>query len=261
MRILCCFKLSPDYDKVLDRDWAAAQFPLSDISYVPRGLGCYDEAALEAALRLRDEALARGQAAELTAATVSCEAIDAFARRLYALGVQRVVQIKTCAAADFQPEKVSLALAAVFSNEPFSAVLCGIQSAEGCGMTPYRLAQKLGMPCFSNVTALALCEGGLRVTCESSGGARCASVRTPAVYAIGNSAQPYLRMATIRQRMAVANRLPEVRTISLPDTEETISLLHVSRPVSGRRCVFVTGDSCTKQAETFLNMCPEVKHK
>ena len=91
MNILCCFKISPDYDKVVEKDWAAAELSGPDTSYVPHGPGCYDEAALELALRLRDEGQKRGESVRITAATVSNATPAAFARQLYALGVDRVV--------------------------------------------------------------------------------------------------------------------------------------------------------------------------
>ena len=91
MNILCCFKISPDYDKVVEKDWAAVGSNGPDTSYVPRGPGCYDEAALELALRLRDGANARGEAVRVTAATAADTAPAAFARQLYALGVTDAV--------------------------------------------------------------------------------------------------------------------------------------------------------------------------
>ena len=259
MNILCCFKISPDYDKVVERDWSAAGSAAPDTSYVPRGPGCYDEAALEAALRLRDEAQARGETADVTAATVSNGKLDAFARSLYALGVQRVVQIRAPEPLNFHPETVSATIAAAFAGERFDAVFCGAQSAEGCSMTPYRLAQRLGLPCLANVTALQLLDGGVRVACEAPGGERRATVTAPAVYAVGNSAHPYLRMATVRQRTAVSDRLPEVIEVPAPEAPEPLTLLRFSRPSAGRRCVFVEGATCAEKAGALLKLCPEVR--
>lgn len=259
MNILCCFKISPDYDKVLERDWSAAGPSGPDTSYVPHGPGCYDEAALELALRLRDEALARGDDVHVTAATVSAEKIDAFARLLYALGVARVVQIRAPETADFQPETVNAALSKAFADERFDLVLCGAQSAEGGGQTPCRLAKKLGFPCFSGITDLHVLDSGLRMTHEIPGGERRATVRVPAVYAVGNAKHPYLRMATVRQRMAVSGRVPERVDIPALETAEPLRLLRLAHPESGRRCVFVEGESCAEKAAALLRLCPEVR--
>ena len=119
MNILCCFKISPDYDKVVEKDWAAAELSGPDTSYVPHGPGCYDEAALELALRLRDEGQKRGESVRITAATVSNATPAAFARQLYALGVDRVVRVEAPGTDNFRPETVSAALFSAFSGEKF----------------------------------------------------------------------------------------------------------------------------------------------
>ena len=259
MNILCCFKISPDYDKVVEADWAAADAAGPDTSYVPRGPGCYDEAALELALRLRDGANARGEAVRVTAATVADAAPAAFARQLYALGVDRVVRVRTPGAADFRPEGVSAALFSAFSGEKFDLILCGAQSAEGGGLTPYRLAQRFGFPCLADVTDLQLADGGVRVTREIPGGEHRATVTAPAVYAVGNAKHPYLRMATVRQRMAVSSRVPDEVEVPLSDAPAGLRLLCLKRPAGGRACSFVEGGSCAEKAAALLKLCPEVR--
>ena len=260
MNILCCFKISPDYDKVVEKDWAAVGSNGPDTSYVPRSPGCYDEAALELALRLRDEATARGDTVRVTAATVSNTAPAAFVRQLYALGVDRVVRINAQGAADFRPGAVSAVLCSAFSGESFDLILCGAQSAEGGGLTPYRLAQRFGFPCFADVTDLHLTtSGGVRATREVPGGERSATVTIPAVYAVGNAKHPYLRLATVRQRMAVSNRVPDELEAPTAETTEPLRLLRFSRPAGGRSCVFVEGESCAEKAAALLALCPEVR--
>lgn len=259
MNILCCFKISPDYDKVVEKDWAAAELSGPDTSYVPHGPGCYDEAALELALRLRDEGQKRGESVRITAATVSNATPAAFARQLYALGVDRVVRVEAPGTDNFRSETVSAALFSAFSGEKFDLVVCGAQSAEGGGMTPYRLAQKLGFPCLADVTDLSLADGGVRVAREVPGGERRATVTVPAVYAVGSAKHPYLRMATVRQRMAVSNRVPDVCEVQAREASEGLRLLRLKRPAGGRACVFVEGEDCGEKAEALLKICPEVR--
>lgn len=261
MNILCCFKISPDYDKVVAKDWKNAQPPAPDTSYVPKQFGCYDEAGLETALRLRDSAEARGRPVTVTAVTVGNGKYDYFARVLFALGVQRVVRITLPEPVDFQPEAVSAAICNAFPSETFDAVVCGVQSAEGGGMTPYLLARKLGIPCLPNVTALRCQETGIRVTRETQRGESEATVTAPAVYAVGNSKSPYLRLSTVKKRMSVSQMHPE--TIALENlpapAPEQLSLLRFTCARSGRACVFVAGDTCAQKAENLLKLCPEVR--
>ena len=261
MNILCCFKISPDCDKVVAKDWENAQPPAPDMSYVPKQFGCYDEAGLETALRLRDSAQARGVPVTVTAVTVGDGKYGYFARVLFALGVQRVVRIALPEPVSFQPEAVSAAICNAFPDETFDAVVCGVQSAEGGGMTPYLLAKKLGLPCLPNVTALHCQENGIRVTRETQSGESEVTVTAPAVYAVGNSKSPYLRLSTVKKRMAVAQLRPE--TIAPEDlpapAPETLSLLRFTCARSGRACIFVEGETCAQKAENLLKLCPEVR--
>ena len=254
MDILCCFKISPDYDKVVSADWEAGKAP--DTGYVPKGFGCYDEAALELSLRLRDEAAAAGDSARITAATVGSEQYERFARALFSVGFDRVVQIKT-EAGDFAPETVSAALARTFDDETFDAVLCGVQSTEGCGMTPFRLAKRLGLPCLSHVTDLHVSGRSLRVTRETARGELAATVTAPVVYAVSNSRHPYLRMATVKKRLAVADRRAEPFELSVSKAEP-LQATGFHFETGGRHCVFIEGETCAEKAASLLRLCPEV---
>ncbi len=258
MNILCCFKISPDYDKVVSADWCAAKPPAPDTSYVPKELGCYDEAALEMALRLKDEAERAGVSVTVTAVTVGEGQCDHFARGLFALGVGRVVQLRLPQALDFQPGTVSEAIAEAFSDLRFDAVFCGAQSSEGGGMTPYLLAKKFEMPCLPNVTELHYHQNGLRVTRETFNGESEVTVTAPAVYAVFNSRHPFLRMATVKKRLAVADMGAEIMEFSA-SVPERFALLRFSYDAGGRPCVFVEGESCMEKAEKLLQLCPEVR--
>lgn len=261
MNILCCFKIVADYDKVVQRDWDAARLPGPDTSYVRRIISCYDEAGLETALRIRDAAQKCGDSVSLTAVTLGDGSYDYYFRSLFALGFERVVQICMPEPVSFTPERVASAICQVFEGQSFDAVICGVQSAEGGGTTPYVLAKKLSMPCIPNVMELSYTASGLSVRRETASGESTASVLCPAVYAIGNSVNPFLRMATVKMRMAAAERQAEMLDAAELNTceGETVELRGFARGKTGRGCVYVEGDSCKEKAENLLKLCPEVK--
>lgn len=262
MNILCCFKIVADYDKVVQRDWDTAQVPVPDLSYVRKIISCYDEAGLETALRIKDSAEKCGDTVFLNAVTLGNGGYDYFFRSLFALGFERIVQISIPEPVTFTPERISTAICEVFEGQRFDAVICGVQSADGCGgTTPYFLAKKLNMPCIPNAIEICYHKDCLHIRRETVSGESSATVLCPAVYAIGNSVNPFLRMATVKKRMAAAQCQPEIidGASLLKSEKEPVVLQSFVHSKSGRGCVFVEGDSCTQKAENLLKLCPEVK--
>ena len=262
MNILCCFKLVNDLDLVMEKDWQAASASGIDLSYVKRIINCYDEAGLETALRIKDCAESRGEEAFITAITVGDGNYDAFFKNLFAVGIGRILQVKMATGTPFAPNKISSVLFEAAKRCSYDAVITGIQSADGSnGLTPYLLAKKLEIPCIGNVNELQYSAGALRASCDTGHGLRRVTVNTCALYAIGNSATPYLRMATLKQKLAVSKMSAEVIELS-EQTEygvEDSALCNLSREKKNRHCVFIQGESCEEKAKNLLTAYPEVR--
>lgn len=262
MELLCCFKIVADLDKVVARDWDSAPIPGPDISYVRKVISCYDEAGLETALRIKDSAEKSGNSVSLTAVTLGYGSYDYFFRSLFALGFQRIVQIRLPEPVVFAAERVSSAICQVFADRHFDAVICGVQSADSSGgTTPYLLAKKIGIPCIPNVIDMSYQNGALHISRETAHGESAATIKTAAVFAIGNSTSPYLRMATVKKRLAASAMCPEIVEAAAlaPSCSEGLELLGFSKKKGNRSCVFVEGDTCMEKAENFLKLCPEVR--
>ena len=264
MNILCCFKLVNDLDLVMEKDWMAADVSGIDLSYAKRIISCFDEAGLETALRIKDCAENLGEDVFITAITVGDGNYDAFFKNLFAVGIGRILQVKTLAASPFTPNKIASILCDAAKLCDFDAVITGIQSADGSnGLTPYFLSQKLGIPCISNVTELQYAGGVLRATCDNGRGIRRATVNTRALYAVGNSTNPYLRMATLKQKLAASKLSAEI--IEPPQLLEgrgnDCELSQLSREKKDRHCVFIQGETCEELAKSLLAAYPEVKEQ
>ena len=209
MKILVCFKIVQDLDTVMEKDWDEAALSGWDIGYTKKVINCYDEAALECALRLRDTVRGQGGQAEVTAVTIgSCGEI--FYKNMFAVGIQRVLEI---AAPEqdlrFSPNLVAAELARAAGG--YDLILCGRQNSMGDnGATPFALGWALGIPCIPNAVSLVWKAGALGVMIERENGIRRAQLALPAVVAVGNSDTPYLRVATLREKLAVSKMKPEV---------------------------------------------------
>lgn len=259
MEILCCFKIVPELDKVLTADWREVQPSGPNLSYVPQVIGCYDEAGLETALRIRDGAEAVGETVNITCVTLGGGDYGYFFRGLFALGVGRIVQIRPQRNLTFSPLAVADAVCDIFSDSRFDAVICGVQSSDGNnGLTPYLIAKGMGMPCIPNVTEIRFEPSGLRVSREVRGGSRTVKIAAPAVYAVGNSVNPFLRMPTVKKRMAAAETPFE--TVELPaGSESPTTIVTLVPKAAGESCAFVPGDSAAEIAGNLLKLCPEVR--
>jgi len=262
MNILCCFKLVNDLDLVMEKDWQAATAASVDLSYAKRIINCYDEAGLETALRIKERAEILGEYTSITAVTVGKGNFDAFFKSLFAVGIGRILQVKVTNDSPFTPDKISTILCEAAKYCKYDSVITGIQSADGSnGLTPYFLAKKLGIPCISNVTELQYANGALRVSCETGRGLRKSTVNTCTLYAVGNSHNPYLRMATLKQKLAVSKMSAEI--IELSELSEIrgkdSALCALSHEKKARLCVFIKGETSEEKAKNLLAAYPEVR--
>jgi electron transfer flavoprotein alpha/beta subunit len=204
VRILVCFKVTPDYEALRDADWVAGPGDAVRSRYVRRVLNCFDESALELALRLRDDAAGQGVVAELGALSVGGRETEPFFATLYALGYERTARIEAGAALDYAPAATAALLAGYARRVDRSdLLLLGSRCGPGdSGTVPFLVAEELGWPCVTQVTEVAPAGGGLRVTCAAEDGRLSLTARPPCVLAIGNALVSHLRVPTLTDRLS-----------------------------------------------------------
>jgi electron transfer flavoprotein alpha/beta subunit len=248
VRVLVAFKVTPDFELLRDADWAAAAERGVETRYVRRILNCFDESALELALRAagdlaahRAKATGAPEAApagapsiELGAVSVGGREVEPYLTTLIALGFERATRIDAGpgvssgggvddldairAAAndlDFAPAAVALLIAAYARRVDRSdLVLLGSRSGPGDGGTvPFRVAEELGWPCLSQVTELEpLVDGRLRATCATDDGLARLTLRGPCVLAVGNAIVSNLRAPTLKERLSQRGAAPGLTT-------------------------------------------------
>ena len=223
MRILVCFRTTPDYEALRESDWAAlaaggggegagggeaaAGEPGAGAAtrYVRRVLNCFDESALELALRLAEARAALGAATELTALSVAGREADQHLKTLRALGFARAARVQPDAALDFAPAATAALIAGYARLHSGDVVLFGCRSGPGDGGTvPFRVAEALGLPGLTQVTEVEPLGGqSLRVTCAADDAPLRVTLRPPCVLAVGNALVSTLRVPTLRDRLAV----------------------------------------------------------
>ena len=217
MRIAVGFKVTPDYEALRPAQWAAGAADGVDARYVRRILNCFDESALELALRLREARADAGASTELMALSVGGRDADPYLKTLTALGYERAARVDAGAALDFAPGVTASLLAAFARGADGAAarrdvLLLGCRSGPGdSGTVPFLAAERLRWPCLTRVVEIEpLSDDRLRVTCAADAGLLRVTVRPPCVLAVGNAVVSHLRVPTLTARLAHRDEVLEV---------------------------------------------------
>ncbi|MEG0377475.1 MAG: hypothetical protein RR614_03245 [Eubacterium sp.] len=248
MKICVCFKIVPDLDQVLVSDWDRIGQGL-DSSYVKKGYNCFDEAALEAALRIKDDCAQKNETVCCTALTVG-SSYDSIMKNLYAIGFEQVVNIP-CENSEFCPEKIAAAMGAYIKTKGFDLVLTGKQCGMGdSGMVPALVCEYLGYPLVSEVTCVRREHEAWCFDFETSSGLETMTITGSAVAAMGNAEYAYLRMPTLRKKMAAAQC--EIEKWKMKEEKKT-DLPKLSKAVQVKTCQFITGETDCEKGFVFYN--------
>lgn len=259
-RILVCFKIVPDLDAVSNDDWKKTTNSEIDLSYARKILGVYDESALESALRLKDEFIIQGMEVELTAFTIGTGEMQFQLKSLFSVQFDRVVKLAFSEDIRFCPKTIARIISSFVSKEDrFDAVIFGQQASIGDnGQTHYYTAESLKMPCLSNVSELSLVSNGIRSSQISDSGIIKQTTCIPSVYAIGNAVHAYLRVPTLREKIAASNKIVEVLTLAdIGLEQEGLSakqpeLIKLFRENKEKHCQMIAEGSTAEKAECLL---------
>jgi electron transfer flavoprotein alpha/beta subunit len=253
MNILVCCKIVNDLDQVLPGGWPEGPEEKVDISYTGRIFNYFDESALELALRLKDE----HPAAFLTALTLA-EREESLLKNLLALPFDRVARIALKRESEFAPLPSAARMAAFSRAEPaYDLILMGRQAGPAdSGQVPFLCAEMLGLPCLTQVTGLrGLEKGFFQVRRLSDQGSETLTIKGPALLVIGNAENTFLRIPTLKQKLAARQR--EAETIPPSDGGSLYPgpLVRELRPQQrGRKLSMLEEDSLPRQAEKLYTL-------
>lgn len=197
MNICVCFKITADLDQVLAKDWAKGQWN-QPFAYAGQTVNTFDEAALELGLQLKEQGGDDARAIAITLGT----ARDAQLKNLYAVGYDEVIQIPA-AEREFSQLSVAKALAGVLQETRADIILTGNQAGMADSATvPLLMGEILDIPCFTDVITVHSDDDKLTVKWETEDQEIISSLKPPVVLSVGNAEKPYLRLATLKAKMA-----------------------------------------------------------
>jgi electron transfer flavoprotein alpha/beta subunit len=213
MNILVCFTVIPELEMMLGEDWFVDENLQIDVGFLKHSLNCYDESALEIALKFSDAARKRHVSPNLTALTIAGPEANPILKTLNALRFNRVVRINNHEDIRFNSMAIASMLRQYVSNRmPQDVLLMGWQSGVGeNAKTPLLVAEMLGWPCITQVTEIEPVDSHhLVVTCQVDGGQLQQTIQIPCVLSIGNAPNSYMRIPTLKDRMQFGRRTAEV---------------------------------------------------
>lgn len=225
---------------------------LRDLAGLPVRLSGYSEAAMEYALRIRERAAADGMPVRVWALTQEKEFPQTVAGNLFAVGCDELVTLDCGREAAFFPRETGERLARALEQRLWDLVLLGEKDGDGCSASAgVFLARRLGVPYIGPLTDLWLEKDGLHYCRTLRSGEQQGVTDGPAVCALGNTKHPYLRMATLRERLAVMGRQAVFCETERPKRADPA--VERLRAISSKRdLTWITGDSPEEQARQLL---------
>jgi electron transfer flavoprotein alpha/beta subunit len=192
-----------DTDLVSAKDWPAdpvRRFDEIDISFAPHKYAAFDESALELALRCRER---NGGGISLTALTFG-DADSRLCKNLYAVGFDRVVHLTSDISSEFSPSVTASAIVDFVRDEGgYDLILTGQRVGRGdSGKVPLMIAEYLSLPLCTNIAYLPF------------------PLPEPMVAVVGNTADAYLRIPTLKEKLEAKARVVEQIAVTAAKARE-----------------------------------------
>lgn len=260
MKVLVCIKTVYDLDSLNQDAWKEILEENMTFSYIRKLFSCFDEAALELGIRLTEELDNAEKPHSLTAVTIdpSSES-DNLLKGLFALKFDRVCKIVPSSDLQYSPLDTAQILADfVLENGGYDLIFMGQQSiGSDNGQTHWILSELLGMPTVTNLSSLTLKDDHLLVKHVRDNYIAEAQVTTPSILIVENAENPYLRFATLREKMAASKNKVEIFEKDI--ISKSCEPVKIWQEVQSRKCKIIEGENTAERVEKLVNELKGVK--
>ena len=244
LNIVVCAK------QVIDPEMPASAFKVdadskrvAQATGIPPVINGFDENAVEAALRLKEEL-----GGAITVLSLGKEFLMDVMKKPVSMGADELVLVQDDAFEDLDSTATAYALSeAIKKVGEFDLVLCGRQASDwDNGQVPLGIAEMLDLPCVTIARKVELSDGGVVVHRALTDGYEVVEARLPAVVTVSNElGEP--RYPTLRGIMTASRKAPTVWTASdlgLDPERLTPKLLLTDLfvPESGQECEIIEGE-------------------
>lgn len=263
MKILVCFKAVPDLDMLSDEDWIADSNRKVDTNFVKNTLNCFDESALEMALKLSDYSEGFNVLMNLTALTIGDKKSDNYLKTLYALRFEKAVRIENNEDVRFLPEVIATVISQyVKEKNDQDVIILGRQSGEGDnGKTPLLVAEILEWLCITQVINIEPDkEDTLKITSMVDGGLLTQIIKTPCVLSVGNAPNSYMRVPTLKDKMKYGKKTIDILDIEefnvqtlLNTCRDNYELKGLEKIINKREGIVIEGATATEKVQILYD--------
>ncbi|MDR2750456.1 MAG: FAD-binding protein [Clostridiales bacterium] len=258
--IWVCFKAAPDFDQALPEDWNGFSLD-TDLGYCGTPLSCFDEAALETALRLKEGFVLdnKKDQIKINALTLAPSLASTIVRALYAAGFDEVIRLDC--KVELNPLETAKRLSNFLESRNAHAILCGAQAGYGdSGLVPYMLANALGIEMAANAASVCWPEIGkggnerLSFLVKADGG-EISQLDAPCLISIKNSPLA-LRQSTLKAQLGAGKKKALIESV-LPYEERRTFLFCQEKSERKAQRVDCKGIQSEIQAEKLLDLVEE----
>lgn len=257
MRIVVCVKEVLDPDAVNNYALVGGLKMSADgrhpeVAAIPRLINGFDEQALEAALRLRDD----GVECHIIAVTIASEA-GTMLKQCAALGADEIIAIDP-ADQELDTTGIAAVLAAwINNNGGADLILCGRQASDDDqGAVPLLLAERLGFAVTTLARELKFADGSITVTRATPEGDELVRGALPCVVTVSNELGAP-RFPTAKAKMAARKMSATVLSIAETGSDASalapqVILQRQFVPEVQGNCEFISGSSPAEIARILM---------
>lgn len=226
---------------------------------MPPVLSPFDENALEAALRIKDN-----QEATVTVVSLGKKFVRAVVTSPLAAGADRLVLLQDDAFDTFNTYLTASALAAAIKKlGQYDLVLCGLQAADtNTGQVGTGIASMLGIPCITAARKIALDNDKVRVERALPDGYEMVEVPVPAVvtttYEVGALREPGVEAFMSAAKKPVTTWTAQELGMATGEADR-FDLLKMDQPAHESKCVILEGASPDEKAAKLVASLQEAK--
>ncbi|MCG8481914.1 MAG: hypothetical protein MJA31_01260 [Clostridia bacterium] len=260
MKILVCIKQVPDYDTVLSSDWTVDNNTLW-IDYANRIANCFDDYALECALRFMGKYNNTGDPCDIHILSIGDSSVDRLLKNYLAYEVSSVTRIAYGHSENNAPYIIAKLISLYIEKTGLpDIIMMGCQSGVyDYGQTPLYTAEILGIRCITHMTSLDFDESDpnrIYIQHNTKGSKEQIQVMQPIVVTVGDIENTALRSCTLKEKLAAKNR--KINIVSLDalkyepfDGYNQKTLREIQNVEQTKRCEMLRVDS-TQQAVKII---------
>ena len=251
IRIIVCAKEIPD-----------PEAPLSDVSVdaekmevivdAPQVISPFDENALEAALRIKED-----MDAKITVLSMGKKVSDTVLRKTLAAGADELILLQDDAFEKLDSHSIASALAdAIRKIGEYDLVLTGRQAGDwDSGQVGLILGEMLGLPCISLAREIKIEDGSVLVKKHIPEGYEQVRAKMPAVVTVSNEVGElrYISRTKMLKMLRGAASIPSWNSddfVSVREELQKMGIVELSSPPDmGRDCEILDGATPDEKAE------------